>query len=142
MGGKAKPTKHTAKELAQKAHDATCNKGGGGAGKADRAGGKAGHAKYKCPVCGQQAPDPKTAEIHWDAKHPKAGAFEMDKWTDMHAEHGGTTQGIAVRGGIKKHYGAHLPGGTTEAKMVTGAQKKKQELAEKEAAKGLPKKSA
>eukprot|EP00662_Eupelagonemidae_sp_cell21_P006394 gene6394-biopygen64688 len=43
MGGKAKPTKHTAKELAQKAHDANCNKGGGGAGKADRAGGILGY---------------------------------------------------------------------------------------------------
>lgn len=47
MGGKAKPTQHTAKEIAGKAKAALQNKGGGKAGLADRLGGKAGHAKYK-----------------------------------------------------------------------------------------------
>jgi hypothetical protein len=54
MGGKAKPTKHSAKEIAGKVAAATTNKGGGKAGLADRKGGAAGHAKFKCPSCGQQ----------------------------------------------------------------------------------------
>ena len=49
MGGKAKPKKHTAKEIAGKVAAATTNKGGGKAGLADRLGGAAGHAKFKCP---------------------------------------------------------------------------------------------
>ena len=43
---KAKPTKHTAGELAAKAKAATQNAGGGKAGLQDRKGG-VGHAKYK-----------------------------------------------------------------------------------------------
>ncbi len=45
-----------------KAAASTTNKGGGVAGKADRLGGAAGHAKYKCPICAQQAPDMKTMQ--------------------------------------------------------------------------------
>jgi hypothetical protein len=41
MGGKAKPTKHTAKELAGRAAASMQNKGGGKAGLADRKGGAA-----------------------------------------------------------------------------------------------------
>ena len=41
MGGKAKPTQHTAKEIAGKAKAALQNKGGGKAGLADRLGGVA-----------------------------------------------------------------------------------------------------
>ena len=52
MAGKAKPKKHTAKEIAGKVAAATQNKGGGKAGLADRLGGAAGHAKFKCPSCG------------------------------------------------------------------------------------------
>ncbi|KAL4425024.1 hypothetical protein ABPG77_001802 [Micractinium sp. CCAP 211/92] len=100
--GKAKPAKHTAAELAAKAKAATQNAGGGKAGLADRKGGAAGHAKYKCHICGQQAPDLKTMQIHHDAKHPKL-PWEPEKCTDMHALVGGvTTQGVAVRGSIKK----------------------------------------
>jgi len=104
MGGKAKPTKHTAKELNQKAADALTNKGGGSHGKADRAGGSAGHAKYKCYVCMQQAPDPKSMTLHFESKHPKE-TLDMERCTDVHAAAGGvTTSGVAVRGGIKKHH--------------------------------------
>eukprot|EP00746_Dinoflagellata_sp_MGD_P013532 gnl/MRDRNA2_/MRDRNA2_129281_c0_seq1.p1 gnl/MRDRNA2_/MRDRNA2_129281_c0~~gnl/MRDRNA2_/MRDRNA2_129281_c0_seq1.p1 ORF type:complete len:119 (-),score=23.45 gnl/MRDRNA2_/MRDRNA2_129281_c0_seq1:21-377(-) len=100
MGGKAKAQKHTSAELSKKAFEATVNRGGGSAGAADRAGGKAGHAKFKCPVCGQQAPDPKSAEAHWDSKHSKMGNFTIDTWSNTHAECGGvTTAGVAVRGG-------------------------------------------
>lgn len=103
MGGKAKPTKHTAKELAGKAKAATQNAGGGSSGAADRKGGKAGHAKYECPICGQAAPDPKSAEQHWDSKHHKTGPFNAEDWKDKHAEVGGvTTAGVAVQGSKKK----------------------------------------
>jgi hypothetical protein len=103
--GKAKPAHHTAKELAMKAKNATINRGGGTGGIADRAGGKAGHAKYECPVCGQAVPDPKTAEAHWDSKHGKMGAIVIDAWRDKHEDAGGvTTQGINVQGSKKvKH---------------------------------------
>jgi len=100
--GKAKPAHHTSKELAGKAFAATVNRGGGSAGKEDRTGGKAGHAKYKCPACGQQCPDPKSSAMHWESKHSKMGPFEDDKWIDMHAAIGGTTLGVAVVGGKKK----------------------------------------
>jgi hypothetical protein len=61
--GKAKPKKHTAAEISSKIAAATTNKGGGQAGKVDRLGGQAGHAKYKCHVCAQQAPDLKTMQV-------------------------------------------------------------------------------
>ena len=61
MGGKAKPTKHSAKEIASKVAAATQNKAGGKAGLADRKGGAAGHAKFKCPACGVQSPSIKSA---------------------------------------------------------------------------------
>eukprot|EP00811_Abedinium_folium_P015051 NODE_24026_length_641_cov_5.258755.p1 GENE.NODE_24026_length_641_cov_5.258755~~NODE_24026_length_641_cov_5.258755.p1 ORF type:complete len:119 (+),score=32.98 NODE_24026_length_641_cov_5.258755:106-462(+) len=101
MTGKAKPQKHTTKELKQKEFAATVNRGGGSSGAADRAGGKAGHSKYQCPVCKQAAPDPKSAEAHWDARHTKAGDFSIDNWSDVHKAAGGvTTSGVAVRGGL------------------------------------------
>mmetsp|Transcript_35618 Transcript_35618/g.56772 ORF Transcript_35618/g.56772 Transcript_35618/m.56772 type:complete len:120 (-) Transcript_35618:137-496(-) len=104
MPGKGKTTNHTAKELNQKAFAASVNRGGGNAGKEDRAGGKVGHAKYQCPVCKQAAPDPKSAEMHWDSKHSKTGTFDIGGWTDVHALVGGvTTQGIAVRGAAPDH---------------------------------------
>lgn len=100
--GKAKPAKHTAAELAAKARAATQNAGGGKAGLADRLGGKAGHSRFKCPTCGQSAPDLKTMQIHFEAKHPKL-PWEPEKVEDLHATTGGiTTQGVAVRGSKKK----------------------------------------
>eukprot|EP00976_Prorocentrum_cordatum_P095707 1190277-Prorocentrum_minimum.AAC.8 len=97
MGGKAKPTKHTAKEINKKVAEATTNKGGGKAGAADRKGGAAGHAKYKCPICAQQAPDLKSMEAHHDSKHSKV-PFDASACSNTHDIYGGTTQGIAVRG--------------------------------------------
>jgi len=47
----------TQAEIKKKIADATTNKGGGAAGLADRKGGVVGHAKFKCPICSQQAPD-------------------------------------------------------------------------------------
>eukprot|EP00884_Botryococcus_braunii_P002364 jgi/Botrbrau1/12128/Bobra.0186s0045.1 len=99
--GKAKPAKHTAKEINAKVAAATTNKGGGQAGKEDRLGGKAGHAKYKCPVCGQTAPDVKSMQMHHESKHPKL-PYEEDKLINLHEAFGGTTQGVAIRGSTKK----------------------------------------
>eukprot|EP01084_Bolivina_argentea_P051830 95307_1 len=101
MGGKAKPTKHTAKELAKKAKEATTNKGGGGAGVSDRAGGKAGHSKFICHICMMQAPDLKSMEAHMTSKHPKE-TFDPTRYQDLHVAQGGTTQGVGVRGGYAK----------------------------------------
>jgi len=103
MGGKAKPTKHTAKEMAQKAKMSSCNMGGGTSGLKDRQGGAAGHAKLQCQICGQAAPDPTSAAAHWESKHKKMGAFDITQFQDKHAENGGvTTQGTAVRGKFDK----------------------------------------
>lgn len=100
MGGKAKPKKHTAKELAGKFKDATQNKGGGKAGAADRKGGKAGHSKFECYICMMAAPSLKTMEIHFDSKHPKE-TFQPDRCVNKIAANGGvTTQGVAVKGSI------------------------------------------
>ena len=102
MAGKAKPKKHTAKSLAAKADAALTNRGGGAAGKQDRLGGAAGHAKYKCPTCGQAAPSEKSAIAHWDSKHSKF-PFVFADWTDAHAAAGGvTTQRTGVKGGKSK----------------------------------------
>jgi len=100
--GKAKPAHHTAKELNTKAFEATVNRGGGTVGMEDRKGGKAGHAKLKCPACGQQAPDPKSAGMHWESKHNKMGELDLEKWTNMHDLVGSTTQGVMVQGSKKK----------------------------------------
>ena len=120
MAGKAKPKKHTAKEIAGKVAAATTNKGGGKAGLADRLGGAAGHAKFKCPSCGIQSPSIKSAEMHWDSKHPKL-PFKPEDWSDMHAVHGGvTTQGVAVKGSSKEKTKHEL------AKSQSGQQKLKE----------------
>ena len=74
MGGKAKPTKHTAKELAMKDHLANCNRGGGKDGIAERLPVK---NTYECKVCFTPIPDRKTLVIHLDNKHPKY-VYELD----------------------------------------------------------------
>lgn len=85
MTGKAKPKKHTAKELAAKVDAATTNRGGGKAGLADRSGiEKGGHAKLECPLCKVTAPDLKTMQIHHDARHPKI-PFDESKLNNLHA---------------------------------------------------------
>ena len=103
--------------------------GGGKAGLADRQGGAAGHAKFKCPSCGQQAPSIKSAEMHWDSKHSKL-PFVPDDWSDMHALNGGvTTAGVAVKGSSKEKTNHQL------SKTQTGQEKLKQIEAQKAAAK-------
>ncbi|CAG9462881.1 unnamed protein product [Pedinophyceae sp. YPF-701] len=98
---KAKQAKHTSAELKKKARDATINRGGGSAGLEDRKGGKAGHAKYACPVCKQQAPDLKTLQIHHEAKHPKL-PWDQAAAENLHEKFGATTVGVAVVGSKKK----------------------------------------
>ncbi|TVU07655.1 hypothetical protein EJB05_41030, partial [Eragrostis curvula] len=85
MTGKAKPKKHTAKEIAAKIDAATTNRGGGKAGLADRLGQeKGGHAKLACPLCRTSAPDIKSMQIHHDARHPKL-PFEPEKLLNLHS---------------------------------------------------------
>ncbi|KAK9131102.1 hypothetical protein Sjap_011589 [Stephania japonica] len=85
MTGKAKPKKHTAKEIASKVDAATTNRGGGKAGQADRSGQeKGGHAKFECPLCKVTAPDVKSMQIHHESKHPKI-PFDEAKITNLHA---------------------------------------------------------
>jgi hypothetical protein len=85
MTGKAKPKKHTAKEIAAKIDAATTNRGGGKAGLADRlAQDKGGHAKLACPLCRTAAPDIKSMQIHHEARHPKL-PFEPDKLLNLHS---------------------------------------------------------
>lgn len=100
--GKAKPAKHTAAEIAAKVKASTTNQGGGKAGLEDRKGGKAGHAKYMCPICKTAAPDPKSMQAHHESKHPTL-PFDAQACVNLHVVHGGTTtQGVAVRGSTKK----------------------------------------
>lgn len=100
--GKAKPAKHTAKELAAKAQASLTNAGGGKAGLMDRKGGAAGHAKFSCYVCGQAAPSLKNMEDHFNSKHPKE-TMDHSRCENKHATVGGsTTVGVAVRGSTKK----------------------------------------
>ncbi|CAF1794806.1 hypothetical protein Bca4012_075227 [Brassica carinata] len=85
MTGKAKPKKHTAKEIQAKIDAALTNRGGGKAGIADRNGKeKGGHAKFECPHCKITAPDLKTMQIHHDSKHPKI-PYEESKLVNLHA---------------------------------------------------------
>lgn len=104
MTGKAKPKKHTAKEIASKVDAATTNRGGGKAGLADRSGvEKGGHAKLECPHCKVTAPDIKSMQIHHDAKHPKV-AFDESKLVNRHATVAADTSKPrpGVRGSLKK----------------------------------------
>ncbi|EPY31587.1 transcription factor [Angomonas deanei] len=101
MGGKAKPTKHTAAETARKEKLATTNMGGGKDGLKDRKGGAVGHSKFICKICMTQTPDLKTMRTHYEAKHPNAEFKESD-FEDLHELQGGTTKGVAVHGSLKK----------------------------------------
>lgn len=97
MTGKAKPKKHTAKEIAAKIDAATTNRGGGKAGVVDRKGlDKGGHAKLACPICKATAPDSKSMLIHHEARHPKL-PYEEDKLINLHAS-GPATPAAAVAG--------------------------------------------
>lgn len=76
MSGKAKPQKHTAKEIAMKDHEAKMKKGG-------RGGGQEGMEKRKapkdgkksvfmdCKICFVAQPSIKSMAIHYESKHPK-----------------------------------------------------------------------
>lgn len=107
-------------------HPPHTQQGGGKAGAADRKGGAAGHAKFKCPTCGQQAPSIKSAEMHWDSKHSKL-PFVPDDWTDTHEENGGvTTSGVAIKGRAKEktvHQLAKTEVGQKKLKEIEDAKK-------------------
>jgi len=81
MGGKAKPTKHTAKEIAMKHHEAKMKKGGRGGGLEGiekRNAPKEGKRDIfiKCEKCFLMQPSLKSMEIHYENKHPK------ESWED------------------------------------------------------------
>lgn len=105
MTGKAKPKKHTAKEIAMKVDAATTNRGGGKAGMADRTGReKGGHAKYECPLCKVTAPDIKSMQIHHDARHPKL-PFDEASLVNLHAarvDAESSKPKPGIRGSLKK----------------------------------------
>jgi hypothetical protein len=108
MTGKAKPKKHTAKEIQAKIDAATTNRGGGKAGVVDRKGlDKGGHAKLACPVCKATAPDVKSMFIHHEARHPKL-PWEEDKLLNLHSSASTSTAVVeekakpGVRGSLKK----------------------------------------
>ncbi|GLJ12475.1 hypothetical protein SUGI_0191760 [Cryptomeria japonica] len=104
MTGKAKPKKHTAKEIAAKVDAATTSRGGGKAGLQDRTGGeKGGHAKYECPLCKVTVPDMKTMAIHHESKHPKL-PYEESKIVNLHAVRApdANKPRPGIRGSLKK----------------------------------------
>ena len=103
MTGKAKPKKHTAKELQAKADAALTNRGGGKAGLADRTGKeKGGHAKYECPHCKITAPDLKTMQIHHESKHPKLPYEEPKNLHEALAAPESSKPKPGIRGSLKK----------------------------------------
>ena len=76
MGGKAKPTKHTAKEIAGKHHAAKMKAGGCGGGmdgRLKRTAPKEGKKDIfiKCEKCFVMQPSMKSLAIHYESKHPK-----------------------------------------------------------------------
>ncbi|WVZ15858.1 hypothetical protein V8G54_013424 [Vigna mungo] len=84
MIGKAKPKKHTTKEIATKIDAATTNRGGGKAGLADRSGvEKGGHTIYECLLFKVTMSDMKSMQIDHEARHPKI-PFEEDKVVNLH----------------------------------------------------------
>ncbi|XP_013750931.1 LOW QUALITY PROTEIN: protein METHYLENE BLUE SENSITIVITY 1 [Brassica rapa] len=105
MTGKAKPKKHTAKEIQAKIDAALTNRGGGKAGIADRTGKKKGdHAKFECPHCKITAPDLKTMQIHHESKHPKI-PYEESKLVNLHAVLAPVAESKpkpGIRGSLKK----------------------------------------
>lgn len=109
MTGKAKPKKHTAKEIAAKIDAATTNRGGGKAGQKDRLGQeKGGHAKLECPLCKVTAPDVKSMQIHHEARHPKL-PFDPEKINNLHSSPAAAPEVASsskpkpgVRGSLKK----------------------------------------
>jgi len=76
MGGKAKPTKHTAKEIAAKHHASKMKNGGRGGGQdgiEKRSAPKEGKRDIflKCEKCLLMQPSLKSMQIHYESKHPK-----------------------------------------------------------------------
>ena len=76
MSGKAKPQKHTAKEIAMKDHEAKMRKGGRGGGEEGKEKRKAPKEGKKnvfiaCKICFTEQPSLKSMQIHYESKHPK-----------------------------------------------------------------------
>lgn len=85
MGGKAKPTKHTAKEIAGKHHAAKMKAGGCGGGidgRLKRTAPKEGKKDIfiKCEKCFVMQPSMKSMKIHYENKHPKEDWNSVEKF--------------------------------------------------------------
>ena len=122
MGGKAKPTKHTAKEIAE-GGGGDPEQGRGKAGLADRKGGAAGHAA-QVPSCGVQSPSLKSGCTGTQAPQAALRAGRLDH---LHELHGGvTTKGVAVRGSGKEktvHQLSKTDAGKAKLKEIEEAKK-------------------
>ena len=55
---------------------------------------------FRCHICKTPAPSIKNMQDHHESKHPGL-PWEPEKCSDLHEIHGGTTQGVAVRGSVK-----------------------------------------
>ena len=98
MGGKAKPTKHTAKEIAMKHHEAKMKSGGRGGGvdgKEKRTAPKEGKRNIflKCEKCLLMQPSLKSMEIHYESKHPKENWSDALKIYNKQEEDSNKTEG-------------------------------------------------
>ena len=76
MSGKAKPAKHTAKEIAMKDHEAKMKKGGRGGGEEGKENRKAPkdckkNVYVNCRICFTQQTSVKSMQLHYESKHPK-----------------------------------------------------------------------
>ncbi len=98
MGGKAKPTKHTTKEINGKIHLAKMRAGGCGGGlegKEKRIAPKEGKKDVfiQCQKCLTMQPSIKSMQIHYENKHPKENwaeavlLYNKDEENDQGQEH-------------------------------------------------------
>ena len=90
MSGKAKPQKHTAKEIAMKDHEAKMRqggRGGGAEGKEKRKAPKEGKKNVfiTCNICFTQQPSLKSMEIHYENKWEDI-KFTYEKQIEDNAE--------------------------------------------------------
>ena len=91
MGGKAKPTKHSAKEIAQKHHESKMKngaRGGGQDGIEKRTAPKEGKRDIflKCEKCLLMQPSLKSMKLHYENKHPKENWDDALKIYDKKSE--------------------------------------------------------
>jgi len=139
MPRKAKPTKHSTKELNKRRKLATQDRGGGKKGRDARGGGKTGGARYQCYVCKKFIPDEKTMTIHFESKHSKL-TLDMVKCMiiDVKKDHDAKRERIANQGPMlsagkkmQRRAKKELKGKMKTAKPVVAKNKKKADVGAK-----------